>query len=269
MLPAVPPDAGPHTGTLFAASDLLRPVSSAHDLYEAVHRGTPGDLAFYRRVCEGAGSVLELGCGYGRVLMMLAGAGHPADALWGLERDEEMLRRARARVPGATLVAGDMAALDLGRRFDRILAPHSALWCLEDDDAVRRTLARVASNLAPGGIFAFDVWNADGFHDEAEPGDDPLAEAEPLVAVVVEDVAWSVWENSSWDRDARRLVARYEHRSDDGRLVHSEIVHHYVLCERLEQMLRDAGLTPETHGGFGGEPWSTETDSTVVSARCR
>ena len=41
-------------------------------LYVAVHEGNPGDVAFYRRCCADAGSVLELGCGDARVLAELA-----------------------------------------------------------------------------------------------------------------------------------------------------------------------------------------------------
>ena len=40
-------------------------------LYASVHRGNPGDVGFYERLCAEARTVLELGCGYGRVLSRL------------------------------------------------------------------------------------------------------------------------------------------------------------------------------------------------------
>ena len=41
------------------------------ELYALTHRGNPGDTEFYARRCAGAGSVLELGTGYGRLLPAL------------------------------------------------------------------------------------------------------------------------------------------------------------------------------------------------------
>jgi 2-polyprenyl-3-methyl-5-hydroxy-6-metoxy-1,4-benzoquinol methylase len=61
------------------------------ELYELVHRGTEGDVAFYRQTCADARSVLELGCGYGRLLEPLAELGIDVT---GLERDPELLARA-------------------------------------------------------------------------------------------------------------------------------------------------------------------------------
>ena len=53
-------------------------------LYSLVHRGTPGDVPFYREACADAGAILELGCGYGRILEALA---MPDRLLIGLDRD--------------------------------------------------------------------------------------------------------------------------------------------------------------------------------------
>ncbi|MEZ4265484.1 MAG: class I SAM-dependent methyltransferase [Myxococcota bacterium] len=62
-------------------------------VYDLLHRGTPGDIAFYRHVCAGAASVLELGCGSGRVLVELARAGL---TMTGLDHDPAKLARAVA-----------------------------------------------------------------------------------------------------------------------------------------------------------------------------
>jgi tRNA G46 methylase TrmB len=49
----------------------LTPALAA-ELYRLTHRGNPGDVGFYRKLCSGVQSVLELGCGYGRLLAALA-----------------------------------------------------------------------------------------------------------------------------------------------------------------------------------------------------
>ncbi len=53
-------------------------------LYAELHVGNPGDLAFYREHCVGASSILELGCGYGRVMTAcgIATVGACAGATW-------------------------------------------------------------------------------------------------------------------------------------------------------------------------------------------
>src|SRR5665213_2900131 len=64
-----------------------------------------------------ATSLLELGCGTGSILARLdTGA-----QLTGLDRSPAMLAVAAGKVPGAQLVEGDMAAFDLGRRFDVVV----------------------------------------------------------------------------------------------------------------------------------------------------
>jgi SAM-dependent methyltransferase len=74
---------------------------------EVVHRGIP----------EGA-SILELGCGTGRITRRLAELGHPVTAV---DQSAEMLEHVR----GAETVLGNIEDLDLGRRFEAVvLASH-------------------------------------------------------------------------------------------------------------------------------------------------
>ena len=59
-------------------------------LYDLIHRGHAGDVELYRSACNGARSVLELGCGSGRIAMQLARDG--LDVL-GIDCHEGMLKR--------------------------------------------------------------------------------------------------------------------------------------------------------------------------------
>jgi SAM-dependent methyltransferase len=60
-------------------------------------------------------SVLDAGCGTGRVAVELAR--RDIDVI-GVDLDEDLLDRARAKAPELTWVHGDLAGLDLGRTFD-------------------------------------------------------------------------------------------------------------------------------------------------------
>ncbi len=232
------------------------------DLYDAVHQGTPGDLAFYQRVCEGADSVLELGCGSGRVLEALA---EPGRRLVGLDASADALELAEARGSGAELVLGRMQELELDERFERIVAPFSALYCLDGPEALETTLTRVVRHLAPGGVFVADAWNADEFHEESDPEEDDTAE--PLVQIEARGTTFYVYEKSSWDRDAQRLVASYDYRDAQGGSIVASITHRYFLRAELERALsRSGALRFRLESDFSGSAWSRASETVVIRA---
>ena len=224
--------------------------------YSALHRGTPGDLDHYRRVCEGASSILELGCGYGRVVTALAASGR---TIVGVELDPQMLALARAAVEtlapslraGITLCHGDMRDLSLPQRFERVLVPFGGLYCMLDDAELDAALRTVTHHLAPGGRAAFDVYRADEFHATAEPEDVPADAHTPLTRVEVDGVPYEVLERSRWDRDHQRIDVEYLYVSEQGDAVVGTIEQRYLLEPQLHAALARAGLrVVEQHGGF-------------------
>ena len=215
--------------------------------YAALHRGTPGDLDHYARVCRSAATVLELGCGFGRVITALAA---PGRTVVGVERDPELLAMARAAVralpaersAGVELHEGDMRRVSLGRRFDRVLVPFGGLWCMLDDDELHAALTTAVHHLAPGGRVAFDVYRADGFHAEAEPDDVPDDAFTPVGRVEVDGVAYEVLERSTWDKPRQRIDVTYLHVDEAGHAVEGTIAQRYLLEPQLHAALARAGL---------------------------
>lgn len=120
----------------------VAPDGSPVELY----RRLPGDreAAIVSAAAGPGASVLELGCGAGRVTHPLVALGHTVTAV---DESPEML----ACVRGAETVAGDVAALRLGRRFGAVvLASH--LVNVADDDLRGRFLATCAAHVAPDGV---------------------------------------------------------------------------------------------------------------------
>lgn len=242
------------------------------EIYAALHHGTPGDLAFYRRICAGAKSVLELGCGSGRVLRMLDEPGRRAV---GIDLDPGHLELAR-RALESRIVAGrvevrlgDMRRLDLRERFDRVLLPHSGLYCLGSVADLDACLHVVRDHLAPGGLLALDAWAADDFHASSRPGDLDDDDTTTLPTVALHGVAYRVLERSTWDRETRTIVARYELvPTSGGPSRHHEVAHRYFTAEELVSRLAAAGLELQSlDGGFEGEPYDADATSMVVVAR--
>ena len=76
-------------------------------------------------VCSyGPRSVLDAGCGTGRVAIELVRRG--LDVV-GVDVDSSMLSTARRRAPGVEFVESDLAALQLGRTFDVVLMAGNVL----------------------------------------------------------------------------------------------------------------------------------------------
>jgi len=106
--------------------------------------------------------VLDVGCGTGKQLLAMQRA-FPNARLAGLDRFRGMLAIARRRVPAATLVHGDGAALPFGdARFD-YLCNQFAYHHLPDKPQLVAEIARV---LKPGGrfsLFNIDPHNMPGW----------------------------------------------------------------------------------------------------------
>jgi SAM-dependent methyltransferase len=246
------------------------------ELYALVHRGTPGDLAFYARACGGARAVLELGCGFGRLLPALSGI---VDSYVGLDCDAGLLRMARREraalgAPARAKVKlrrGDMRAFDMPERFDRILIPHSGLFCLQSDADVLACLRCARAHLRDGGELVLDSYAADGFHQCSRPSDLSAKTEEWLARVVMAAVEYDVYERSRWDRRRQRLSVTYRHVPHGGGHVREGVIEHrYLVHAQLRALLERAGfVVVEQRGGFRSQRLSRRSELIVVRARSR
>jgi trans-aconitate methyltransferase len=98
-----------------------------------------------------AAHVLDIGCGSGApIATAIASAGH---RVTGLDASPTLLDLARARLPDAEWIEADMRAMDLGRRFDALVAWDSFFHL--DHDAQRGMLPRFAAHAVPGAPLLF------------------------------------------------------------------------------------------------------------------
>lgn len=132
------------------------------------------DVPFWRNLARRAGgTVLELGCGTGRVSLPLARAGV---TLVGVDRSAAMLTLARRRVARGRLhrhlqlVQADIRYLPFpssasqrppisrGRSaFAMVMAPYGILQSLLSERDLARTLAEIHRVLQPGGTFGLEL----------------------------------------------------------------------------------------------------------------
>ncbi|WP_405863212.1 class I SAM-dependent methyltransferase [Streptomyces sp. NBC_01515] len=126
-------------------------------LYDTLNSWGPGD-DFCLGLVMSAGSVLDVGCGTGRLLGQARREGHRG-RLTGLDPAAAMLVRARAHEPGVEWVLGDLRARAWHGEFELAVMTGHAFQVLLGDEELRLALRAVRAALVPGGRFVFETRN--------------------------------------------------------------------------------------------------------------
>jgi SAM-dependent methyltransferase len=147
----------------------------------------------------GPGSVLDAGCGTGRVAIELSRRGHP---VVGLDVDEAMLAAARVKAPEIEWVRGDLAdtGLQLGQVFDVVVMAGNVLIFVPSGSE-ERVVANAARWLRPGGLLV------SGY--SILPGGLGARQHDAMAAragLVLQD-RWSTWDRAPFSEDDRYAVA--------------------------------------------------------------
>ena len=123
-----------------------RSYQSRFDALAAKGVDVHGEATFVRTF--GPGSVLDAGCGTGRVAIELAR--HGIDVV-AVDVDPSMIAEARRLAPELEILEADLADFDLGRTFDVVvLAGNVPIFCPPDN---RRDLIRsCAAHVRAGGV---------------------------------------------------------------------------------------------------------------------
>jgi len=143
----------------------------------------------------GARSVLDAGCGTGRVAIELARRGIEAV---GVDADPGMLSAARAKAPELEWVLADLSTLNLPeRRFDvAVMAGNVMIFVAPGTEGA--VLERLAAHLRPGGAVVA------GF--QLVPGGFPLERYDELATAAGLTLAERY---ATWDRDPWRAGGDY------------------------------------------------------------
>ncbi len=179
------------------------------DVYDSVYSYVTEDIPFYIDEARSAGgSVLELGCGTGRVAIPIAQAGIEIVGLDSSPAMLEVARRKAEKPPGARsvrLVEADMRDFSLDEVFDLVIIPFRGFLSLLSVEDQVRTLASVRKHLTPGGKLAFNIFVPD-LNMLVQEGD---------VAYHLRDVTDSdtgrrlvVWHQSAYDNHNQIISAR-------------------------------------------------------------
>jgi SAM-dependent methyltransferase len=200
--------------------------------------------------------VLDVACGTGKSFMPFLRRGR---AVTGCDGSPEMLALAAAKAPDAELHRCDMRALPVLGSFDLVTCFDDSVNYLLDRDELLSCFEGVAGNLAPDGLFAFDlntvrayrttfacdsVSERDGtvFAWRGEAGPDFSAGAAAAATIeIFAPVPGGLYE---------RVVTRHEQR------------HHPA--DEVAALLREAGLEPAgVHGALDDGRLVDEADESA------
>jgi len=158
-----------------------------------------GEAALVRRFDPR--SVLDAGCGTGRVAIELAR--HGIEVV-GVDVSNSMIAEARRRDPSIEFIEHDLATLDLARTFEIVLlAGNVPLFCPEPDRAA--LVERCATHVAAGGLLV------SGFSLERGYELSSFGDAASAAGFVVRQ-RWSTWDEAPFGAASDYAVSVHHRR---------------------------------------------------------
>ena len=146
--PGGPVDPGAHVSERWAQWRRDIPLHEYHRRWERLEadgKAPHGEADFIAGY--GPASVLDAGCGMGRVAIELSRRGIDVD---GTDLDADLLAYAQHDAPHLAWVHGDLAAVQMPRRYDLVAMPGNVMiFCRAEDRAP--IVANMARHLLPGG----------------------------------------------------------------------------------------------------------------------
>jgi ubiquinone/menaquinone biosynthesis C-methylase UbiE len=240
--------------------------------YDWENRQTVGrrDIAFWSRLAAPVrGSILELGCGTGRVAIPVAKTGR---MVLGVDRSASMLDRARMRVRRAKLqsrvklIRGDIRHLPFpDTSFPLVMAPYGILQSLLDETLLMETLRDVRRVLARGGMFGMELvadlpaWEEYSNRLTLRGARGPHGKPIHLVESV--------------RQDRRNQITHFEQEFIEGRGKAAtrrkfRLAFRNLTVPQMVQRLEKAGLeVAALLGDYQGGPWDLRAEVWIILAR--
>jgi SAM-dependent methyltransferase len=248
--------------------DLIAPF------YDIEHAGFSEDLDMYSNFAElCGGSILELACGSGRVLLPLALEGYEVT---GVDTSASMLALARQRLEAAgvasrcTLVQQDMCTLHLERKFRMAFIALGSFAHLLSRTTQQQALTAVRAHLSTGSTFIVDISNADARYMEGLSGH------------VLHQGTWRrddgtllthfVSPASSLERHLLELTHFYDVHSQGGTIQRTLATTHLYLFERseMELLLEQASFAiKDVYGNYELGPYQLESPRMILVAEAK
>lgn len=228
------------------------------------------DVAFWQRLAAAAdGTVLELGCGTGRITVPVAKGG---TAIVGVDRSAPMLCRAAARLRRArlgrlaSLVRGDIRTLPFASKgFALVMAPYGILQSLTRERDLAAALDSVHRVLRPGARFAIDLVPDLPVWAEYEKKKTLSGRMGGVRVSLIESVR----------QDRRRRLTTFDQRytamrGSERKVYEFSLTFRTLSIRAMTNRLERAGFAVDAVlGDYRGGPWDPRADAWVLLTRKR
>lgn len=250
------PEADPTDDRLYQDAELAQFYDLENDW--------AADQDYCRDLAAEAGSVLDLGCGTGRLAAELAGGREVV----GVDPAEPMLDIARTRPGGAEVswVRADARSVRLERRFDLVVLTGHAFQVFLTEDDQRAVLATIAAHLTPEGRFIFDSRNpaAEEWRDWT-PDKSRYTFEHPALGQI------EAWNDVSRNPDTG-IVTYETHYRAVGTGQHFSASSHlrFSTHDELDRLIGEGGLQVDRWlGTWDDDPWRPDSPEIIPLGRLR
>jgi SAM-dependent methyltransferase len=261
--------------------DPVNKPTTGAELFDRFARFYDGDYRDYDDdvdlilglAAESGGPILELGCGTGRVVLPLAGAGH---RVTGVDISPKLLMLAREKAGRQhfknppEFVQDDMVSFDLPcKDFRLAICTSNTLMHLTTAQQQLAALQNAGRHLARGGWLFLSLFNPDVARLVAVDGLVELADEWADTALGARVVKWSV-RRVDFAEQLQDTLFIYEECGADGLVTRTlcPFQLRYLWRHEAELMLRQCGFVVEAvWGGFDDEPYTAESEYLVLLGR--
>ena len=224
----------------------ISPYDAWAEIYDSVFSYVVDDIPFYvEESSRAGGTVLELGCGTGRVSIPIAQAGID---IVGIDSSSAMLKKAReksreAGTPNLKLLHADMRDFNISSKFSLVIIPFRGLLSLLSVDDEMRALMNIKRHLEPGGKLIFDIFVPD-LNMMVQEGDVPYHFRDVVDHATGKHLV--VWNQASYDAFSQVMDIRttIEQLDDSGRVsskMYRDFALRYIFRWEMHHLLGACG----------------------------
>lgn len=233
------------------------------DLYDAEFSSRLDDIVFYCEVLqERSGSILEIGCGSGRLTIPIAQLDKD---ITGLDLVPRMIEQARLSAEKAGLeipfLVGDCRSFDLNKRFDTIICAANTAQHLLTDAEIEKMLTCTLAHADPESALYLEVFN---------PNPTRLTSSDwhHKKSFTLDDKKIEVWCKSSYMSCTQVLDFSYSYRSSGEEFHKKEISIRCFPQAHLSELIESSGwIVEDCYGDYGLSVF--RQDSPLQIFRCR
>lgn len=243
---------------------LYHELAEYYFAIENNHRDITQDASFIAGLLAGrrGASLLDLGCGTGEHLGLLAKAGLRCT---GIDVSEEMILTARRRFPeGIDFIRSDMKDISFTGAFDMVICLFGSFNYLIFDAEIDEMLGRIRASMIPGGIGVMEIWNSPPIRKIREKDISPVSVTDVHGASISRERGFKMRDDTG--RTVVEVTYRYTIDEAGARkTVRDRHVMRTFTAVEITRFLDHAGFTVKNiYANFKSEPYEENSSRMVV-----